>query len=159
MKLDEAKEILKYNGYILEDTETNDEEFEEMDDYINKNLEDLSYEKVGKLVDKRDEIRHRHNNVRQKIEDAALFNLENLFKEKGYKTSLLRSDSWSELQVWLKGTQGKGEIRIRVDTEQEAFDVEGYINDEEFDNMYYDYDAKSLVNDFDRYINVPARLW
>jgi hypothetical protein len=130
-----------------------------MNDYINKKSKDLSYEKVGKLVDKRDEIRDRHNDVDQKIADAALFNLENLFKEKGYKTSLKRSNWRSELIVWLKGTQGKGEIRVHVDTEAEAYDVEGYINDEDFDNMYYNFDAKSLVKDFDRYINVPERLW
>lgn len=30
MKLDEAKQILKNNGFILEDTETNDEEYEDL---------------------------------------------------------------------------------------------------------------------------------
>ena len=66
MKLDEAKQILKQNGYLLEDTETYDDEFEELEG----GEKFASNSKFRRWLD----IATSHDDLKTKIANAKRFN-------------------------------------------------------------------------------------
>ncbi len=76
MKLDEAQEILKQNGYLLEDTETNDEEMDELDAKWGKKWGDIhvSDKALDNLNKKMQNTRHKHMDLEDKINHAKNFN-------------------------------------------------------------------------------------
>lgn len=83
MRLDEAKQILKYNGYILEDTETNDEEIENLSKKLNNTnvsldpktkAEKRALNKYIKALDTHDTLLDKHDDLRAKIRNAKDFN-------------------------------------------------------------------------------------
>lgn len=83
MKLFEAKEILKHNGYILEDTETNDEEIENLSKKLNNTYVSLdpktkaekrALNKYIKDLDTYDTLLDKHDDLRNKIRNAKDFN-------------------------------------------------------------------------------------
>jgi len=83
MRLDEAKKILNKKGYVLEDTETQDEEYDNLtndaDDEINNIIHrhstiDKDYAKLNKLDKKRFDLVRKHADLETKIYDAQLFN-------------------------------------------------------------------------------------
>ena len=66
MKLDEAKEILKLNGYLLEDTETQDDEHNDL--VQNSGVGD--FKSIKKIVD----LEKKHLDLEDKINNAKNFN-------------------------------------------------------------------------------------
>jgi len=83
MRLDEAKEILKYNGYILEDTETNDEEIENLSKKLNNTYVSLdpktkaekrARNKYINDLNTHDNLLDKHDDLKNKIRNAKDFN-------------------------------------------------------------------------------------
>jgi hypothetical protein len=76
MKLNEAKEILKLNGYLLEDTETQDDEMDELDAKWGKKWGDIhvSDKALDNLNKKMQNTRHKHMDLEDKINNAKNFN-------------------------------------------------------------------------------------
>lgn len=71
MQLDEAKQILKQNGFILEDTETQDDEHSDL--VLNSGVGD--FKSIKKIVD----LEKKHLDLEDKIHRASNFNIKNLF--------------------------------------------------------------------------------
>lgn len=83
MRLDEAKEILKHNGYILEDTETHDEEIENLSKKLNNTYVSLdpktkaekrALNKYINDINTHDTLFDKHDDLRDKIRKAKDFN-------------------------------------------------------------------------------------
>lgn len=83
MRLDEAKKILNKMGYVLEDTETQDEEFDKLTDEIKDELDsippkekivDKDFDKLDKLSNKQKELINKHADLENKIYDSIYFN-------------------------------------------------------------------------------------
>ena len=78
MRLDEAKEYLNSKGYILEDTETNDDEYNELyrkyDDAVRDKLPN-----ADTLLRKTSKLYNKHLDLEDKIHSASNFNIKNLF--------------------------------------------------------------------------------
>jgi len=84
MKLNEAKQILKQNGFILEDTE-DDELFDvdlEMKDELAKG-KNYNWKKVDKLSDKYTKLKYKRDDVDTKFEQAKMFNLKKALDDAG----------------------------------------------------------------------------
>lgn len=79
MKLDEAKQYLNSKGYILEDTETNDDEYDQVGKDIENWKKDWYDPKAKKLLNKHLSLSHKHLDLEDKIHSAYDFNIKNLF--------------------------------------------------------------------------------
>lgn len=82
MKLDEAKKILNKMGYVLEDTETQDEEYDKLTNEIEDEIDsippkednkDNNYDKLSKLRNKQTELKNKHTDLDAKIYNATYF--------------------------------------------------------------------------------------
>ena len=79
MKLDEAKEYLNSKGYIIEDTETNDDDYEQVGNEIDNWKKDWYDPKAKKLLNKHLSLSNKHLDLEDKIHRASNFNIKNLF--------------------------------------------------------------------------------
>lgn len=79
MKLDEAKNYLNSKGYILEDTETNDDDYEQVGNEIDNWKKDWYDPKAKRLLNKHLNLSHKHLDLEDKILRASNFNIKNLF--------------------------------------------------------------------------------
>lgn len=78
MQLNEAKEFLNSKGYILEDTETQDDEYNE----LHRKFDDAVREtkpNADTLKRKTTNLYHKHLDLEDKIHRASNFNIKNLF--------------------------------------------------------------------------------
>lgn len=80
MKLEEAKKYLNNCGFILEDTETNDEEYEVLDKEWDRKWGNVSDKALDNLNKKIQNVRHKHLDLEDKINKASNFNIKTLFK-------------------------------------------------------------------------------
>ena len=82
MDLIEAKEFLNKNGFILEDTETDDDEYDALTDEMEKDptwwKNDISKSLRTKL-NKRSKLYNKHANLEDKENAAINFNMKNFF--------------------------------------------------------------------------------
>ncbi len=82
MDLNEAKELLESAGYIVEDTETQDDEYDALTDEMEKDptwwKNDISKSLRTKL-NKRTKLYNKHANLEDKVNRAANFNIKNFF--------------------------------------------------------------------------------
>ena len=75
MQLDEAKKILKNAGYIIEDTETNDAEIEDLNnEWRDKRINRASDKELDDIFWKRNKVEKRHLDLKDKIANAQKFN-------------------------------------------------------------------------------------
>ena len=76
MQLDEAKQILKNAGYIIaEDTETNDDEIEDLNkEWRDKRINRASDKELDDIFWKRNKVEKRHLDLEDKIANAQKFN-------------------------------------------------------------------------------------
>lgn len=83
---DESKKILENAGYIVEDTETDDEEYDELTDKIDKVLKGRKYSelsdkekiKVSNIDRKRYKLQYKRPRAELKVPDAYLYNIKSL---------------------------------------------------------------------------------
>lgn len=78
MQLDEAKNYLNSKGYILEDTETQDDEYNE----LHRKFDDAVREtkpNADSILRKTTKLYHKHLDLEDKIHRASNFNIKNLF--------------------------------------------------------------------------------
>ena len=84
MKLNEAKEILKKNGYLIEDTETQDDEIAD----IIKQQDELDFNprKAWALQKKYSKLHNQHMDLEDKVDNARQFGINAILKslEKKY---------------------------------------------------------------------------
>ena len=84
MDLLEAKEFLNKNGFILEDTETDDDEYDALTDEMEKDptwwKNDISKSLRTKL-NKRSKLYNKHANLEDKENAAINYNLKNFYRE------------------------------------------------------------------------------
>jgi len=77
MELNEAKKILKENGYLFEDTETNDDEVDELTAEWKKNRYNRASDKeLDDIFWKRTAEENKHIDLVDKISNAKKFNLK-----------------------------------------------------------------------------------
>ena len=75
MELNEAKQILKNAGFICEDTETNDDEIEDLtNEWRDKRINRASDKELDDIFWKRNKVEKRHLDLEDKIAAAKQFN-------------------------------------------------------------------------------------
>lgn len=105
MNLQEAQQILKNAGYIVEDTETNDDEYDALTAEMEKDptwwKNDISKSLRTKL-NKRSKLYNRHANLEDKANRAANFNIKNFFNgilnglKKSYKNVQQEAEDYED---------------------------------------------------------------
>lgn len=78
MKLDEAKEYLNSKGYILEDTETQDDEYRELHRQFDDAVRDTK-PNADSILRKTTKLYHQHKDLEDKVHQAYDFNIKSLF--------------------------------------------------------------------------------
>lgn len=78
MQLNEAKEFLNSKGYILEDTETQDDEYNELHRKFDDSVRETK-PNADILKRKTTNLYHKHLDLEDKIHSASNFNIKNLF--------------------------------------------------------------------------------
>jgi hypothetical protein len=128
--LDEAIRKLKNAGLIVEDTETHDDDYREVDDALNdpKQLKKMSLRQVAALNQKRHDIHFQHSELDVKAKHAILFNLRNKLLasdilELDEDEVTFRTYDYNELLIVDFGENG--EVEIHVDPEDGWFRVMG----------------------------------
>ena len=103
MKLEEAKKYLNNCGFILEDTDTNDDELETLYNEWDRKWGNVSDKALDNLNKKIQSVRHKHMNLEDKVNKASMFNMETLFKgiekelEKTYKHVFLYEQDYDDI--------------------------------------------------------------
>ena len=103
MKLEEAKKYLNDCGFILEDTETNDEEYDKLDNDWDRKWGNVSDKALDNLNKKIQNVRHKHLDLEDKVLKAQNYNIENFFyglkKElkKTYKNVFLYEQDYDDI--------------------------------------------------------------
>ena len=105
MDLIEAKDYLNKNGFILEDTETDDDEYDSLTDEMEKDptwwKNDISKSLRTKL-NKRSKLYNKHANLEDKVRQSYDFNIKSLFQgaekelEKYYKNVYLEASDYDD---------------------------------------------------------------
>ena len=138
MDLREAKEFLKNKGYLLEDTETNDDEYDSLTDEMEKDptwwKNDISKSLRTKL-NKRTKLYNKHSNLDNKANAASNFNIKNLFNgilkelNKSYKNVTQEASDYDD--------KNKSQlVRYYFKCRQSYY---------ELDVMYYDEEGKVVM--------------
>lgn len=92
MDLSEAKQILKNNGFILEDTETNDDEYFELDHMSDEDMTDADWKRYSELYDK-------HDSIKDKINWAKKFNNPKIYTVTDVENYLYHQLQFEEEEV------------------------------------------------------------
>lgn len=105
MNLNEAKDYLNSKGFILEDTETNDDEYDSLTDEMEKDStwwkNDISKSLRTKL-NKRTKLYNKHANLEDKVRQSYDFNIKSLFQgvenelQKYYKNVYLEASDYDD---------------------------------------------------------------
>lgn len=109
MRLEEAKKYLNDCGFILEDTETNDEEYDKLDNDWDRKWGNVSDKALDNLNKKIQNVRHKHLDLEDKVLKAQNYNIENLFyglkKElkKTYKNVFLYEHDYDDIEKCQSG--------------------------------------------------------
>ena len=132
-QLKEAIKTLQNAGLIVEDTETHDDDYREVDDALNdpKQLKKMSLRQVADLNQKRHDIHFQHSELDVKIKHAKLVNLKNELEEMAMSEMFenipfdvtFRTYDYNELLIVDFGENG--EVEIHVDPEDGWFHVMG----------------------------------
>ena len=146
MQLDEAKEILERNGYLLEDTETNDDEVNELtDEWENKRDNHASDKELDDIFWKRSTEENKHMDLVDKISNAEkqltyikLKDVADLLDS--YKCSYTFKDNDEFYQLDLKTSFNR--FKIQYDETLECYDIY-YMFDEDYESFKT---AEELVN-------------
>lgn len=136
--LDEAIRKLKNAGLIVEDTETHDDDYREVDDALNdpKQLKKMSVKQVTALNQKRHDIHFQHSELDVKAKHAKLFNLRNKILasdilELDEDDVIFRTYDYNELLYIDFGNDG--DVEIAVDPEEGWFHVYGELFNKRLD--------------------------
>jgi len=128
--LNEAIRKLKNAGLIVEDTETHDDDYREVDDALNdpKQLKKMSLRQVAALNQKRHDIHFQHSELDVKAKHAKLFNLRNKILasdilELDEDEVTFRTYDYNECLYLDFGDDG--DVEIHVDPEDGWFHVMG----------------------------------
>ncbi len=135
MRLDEAKELLKRAGYLVrslnEDTETNDDEYNDIDDDL-----DVIYARKHKfpaaLMQRKWDLEDRHDDLDAKIRNAKRFNakdiesIDDIIKWILDETETTKNDIEviDDNTIFIKPAfSGDGSITIKLDKDNETISI------------------------------------
>lgn len=139
MKLDEAKQYLNSKGYILEDTETQDDEYDQVGKDIENWKKDWYDPKAKKLLNKHLSLSHKHLDLEDKIHSAYDFNIKNLFY--GVEKELQKIYK----KVDLKATDYDDENKSQLVRYYFKYNKNSYM----LEVMYYDEDGVIVIQIMD----------
>lgn len=101
MELNEAKEYLNSKGYILEDTEIQDDEYSELHRQYDNAIRD-TLPNADTLLRKKTKLYNKHLDLEDKVNIASNFNIKNLFYgvekelQKYYKKVKMESNDYDD---------------------------------------------------------------
>ena len=134
MKLDEAKQILKKNGYILEDTETQDDEYRELHRKFDDAVRDTK-PNADSILRKTTKLYHQHQDLEDKVRQAYDFNIKNLFY--GVEKELQKYYKKVEIEASDYDDKNKSQlVRYYFKYNKSSY---------ELDVMYYDEEGKVVM--------------
>ena len=106
MRLDEAKEILNKSGYIIEDTETQDDEMTE----LRKQDSISNFKMLKKVVD----LEGKHLDLKDKIKNARKFNNSGFINETYFRDVCILIHQKRGLKVKLTTNDGVASMTIKT---------------------------------------------
>jgi hypothetical protein len=135
MKLDEAKELLKRAGYLVrslnEDTETNDDEYNDVNDDIDAYY-DRKHKHSPSLLHRKWDLEDKHGDLDDKIRNAKRFNakdiesIDDIIKWILDETETTKNDIEvvDDDTIFIKPAfDGDGSITIKLDKDNETVSI------------------------------------
>lgn len=121
MDLNEAKQELIEHGYIIEDTETNDEEYDQIGKEIDDWEKDWYNPKARKLLKQHLSLSNKHMDLKDKIERAQDFNVDNRIENSsGFGTAIKNVYGKTILAELKKKALKKGFDQDYIDSVEET---------------------------------------